>query len=62
MAAAGPFADRRDETLRGLCVYVTDIEETRRLAAQDPLALAGRLAPEIVTWLVPPGEVSLTRV
>ena len=29
LAVAGPFRDQRDETLRGLCVYRTDVEETR---------------------------------
>jgi uncharacterized protein YciI len=62
LAAAGPFTDRRDETLRGLCVYTTDADEARRLAAEDPAVLAGRMAPEVVTWLVPPGEVSLSRL
>jgi uncharacterized protein YciI len=62
LAAAGPFADRRDESLRGLCIYVTDAEETRRLAAEDPAVVAGRMAAEVVTWLVPPGEVRLSRL
>ena len=62
LAAAGPFTDRRDESLRGLCIYATDAEETRRLAARDPAVVAGRMAAEVVTWLVPSGEVLLPGV
>jgi uncharacterized protein YciI len=33
---AGPFRDQDDETKRGLCVYRTGLEETRRLTEGDP--------------------------
>jgi uncharacterized protein YciI len=59
LAAAGPFSEQRDEVLRGLCVYRVGVEETRRLAREDPLVKARRLEPEVVTWLVPTGEVTL---
>jgi uncharacterized protein YciI len=64
LAAAGPFDDRtrRDESLRGLCIYTTDVDETRRLAAQDPAVIAGRMLPEVLSWLVPSGEHYLSRV
>jgi uncharacterized protein YciI len=32
LAAAGPFRDQDDETLRGLCLYRTGLEATRALA------------------------------
>ena len=36
LVLAGPFSDQPDETLRGFCLYRTDLEETRRLAEADP--------------------------
>jgi uncharacterized protein len=57
LVAAGPFEDQGDETKRGICIYRTDLEETRRLAAQDPSVQAGRLAIEAMTWLTLKGEL-----
>ena len=59
MAFAGPFDDRPDEAWRGMCLYVTGIEETRALAARDPAVLARRMEPHILTWLVPKGRLVL---
>jgi hypothetical protein len=55
MLASGPFDDRPDESLRGLCLYRTSVEEARELAAQDPAVQAGRLVADVMTWLVPSG-------
>ena len=38
---AGPFSDQPDESLRGFCLYRTDLEETRRLAESDPVRPGG---------------------
>jgi uncharacterized protein YciI len=57
LVAAGPFEDQDDETKRGICIYRTDLEETRRLAAQDPSVQAGRLAIEAMTWLTLKGKL-----
>lgn len=57
LVAAGPFEDQGDETKRGICIYRTDLEETRQLAAQDPSVQAGRLAIEAMTWLTLKGEL-----
>ena len=59
LAASGPFDDQPDETLRGLCLYRTGIEETTALMAQDPAVQMGRLEPEILTWLVPKGSLAI---
>jgi uncharacterized protein YciI len=59
---AGPFGDRPDESLRGLCVYRTDLETTRALAAQDPAVQAGRLRPVVMTWYTQKGSVTFNRV
>lgn len=57
LLAAGPFTDQADETKRGLCIYRTDLDETRRLAEQDPSVRAGRIAVETMTWLTRKGEL-----
>jgi uncharacterized protein len=55
--AAGPFVEQWDESYRGVTIYKTELEETRRIASTDPLVLAGRLRFEAVTWLVPKGTL-----
>jgi uncharacterized protein YciI len=57
LLVAGPLSDQPDESLRGICVYRTSLEETRRLAEQDPSVQVGRLAVEVMTWWLPAGEV-----
>ncbi|HWB23469.1 MAG TPA: YciI family protein [Gaiellaceae bacterium] len=51
----GPFDERPDESWRGLCIYTVGFEEAQRIAANDPLVLAGRLELQPLGWLVPPG-------
>jgi uncharacterized protein len=55
---AGPFSDRTDETLRGLCVYGCGLDEARALAESDPSVQAGRLAVELMTWWTLAGAVT----
>jgi uncharacterized protein YciI len=55
---AGPFRDQDDETKRGLAIYRTSLDETRRLTEQDPSVRAGRMAIEAMTWLTPKGALS----
>jgi uncharacterized protein len=47
---AGPFSDQPDESLRGFCLYKTDLDETRRLVESDPSVQAGRMAVDVMTW------------
>ena len=54
---AWPFDDQPDETLRGLCVFTTGVDETRELMARDPAVLAGRLAPEVMSWWTARGSL-----
>ena len=61
LAAAGPFGDQSDESLRGLCLFRTGIEETRALVAQDPAVRAGRLELDVLTWYHPKGSVEFPR-
>ena len=51
----GPFRGQPDESLRGLNVFRTSVEETRRLMASDASVSAGRLAVEIFSWYLPEG-------
>ena len=57
--ANGPFRDQPDQTLRGMGIMRSSVEET--LAAvrdNDPSVLAGRMRAEVFTWLVPEGMLS----
>src|SRR5947208_8520827 len=52
----GPVLDQPDESLRGLSFFRTgSVEETRRLAENDPAVKAGRLTVEVMRWWCPPG-------
>ena len=53
----GPLAGQADESLRGIDVFRTSVEETRRLAEQDPSVVAGRLVIEVCAWYMPPGTL-----
>jgi uncharacterized protein len=56
LLAAGPFRDRVDENLRGLCVYALSVEEVREIAVQDPSVVAGAMVAQVFTWLVSPEQ------
>ena len=56
---AGPFSEQPDESLRGFCLYRTDLEETRRLAESDPSVQAGRMAVDVMTWWTKRGSLRL---
>jgi uncharacterized protein len=54
----GPLRDQPDESLRGLTFYRTgSLEETKRLAEQDPWVKAGGLVIDVVTWWCPAGTM-----
>lgn len=54
----GPVLDQPDESMRGLAFYRTgSLDETRRLAEQDPAVQAGRLAVDVMTWWCRPGTM-----
>ena len=57
MLLSGPLVDQPEESWRGFCLYRTSIEETRRLAADDPSVVAGRLSLEYFNWLMPDGNI-----
>jgi hypothetical protein len=53
----GPLRGQADESLRGIDVFRTSVEETRKLLQQDAMVKAGRLAVEVCTWLMPAGAL-----
>jgi uncharacterized protein len=54
--ANGPFRNQPDETLRGIGIMRSSVEETlAAVQAGDPAVLAGRMRAEVFTWLVPEG-------
>jgi uncharacterized protein YciI len=57
LLVAGPFSDQPDESLRGFCLYRTDVEETRRLAESDPSVQSGRMAVDVMTWWTKRGSL-----
>jgi uncharacterized protein YciI len=54
---AGPFGDRPDESLRGMCVLTTGLDETRRVMARDPAVVAGRMVADVMSWWTPRGSL-----
>jgi uncharacterized protein len=61
LVSAGPFSDQPDESLRGLCILATTVDEARSLMAEDPSVQAGRLEVEVMTWSTPKGSVTFHR-
>jgi uncharacterized protein len=60
--AAGPLVGQDDERLRGFCVLGVDPEMARELYGNDPAVRAGRLAVQVMTWMVPEGNVRFESV
>jgi uncharacterized protein YciI len=57
LIGGGPLVDADDERLRGISVMACDPETARRLSSEDPAVRAGRLAVEVMTWMVPAGNL-----
>jgi uncharacterized protein len=53
----GPFTDQPDVSWRGISVFRTSIEETRRLLEDDPALRARRMVADVFTWLMPAGTL-----
>jgi len=62
ISAGGPLLDQDDERLRGISFWTCDPETARRLSNEDPAVRAGRLAVEVMTWMVPAGSVRFEKV
>jgi uncharacterized protein len=59
LLAAGPLSD---EKFRGLSILNADPERARELKEQDPAVQIGRLAVEVIPWIVPGGAISFSRI
>jgi uncharacterized protein len=59
LIGGGPLVDQR---LRGISIMMCDPETARRLSNEDPAVRAGRLAAEVMTWMVPAGNVRFENV
>jgi uncharacterized protein YciI len=57
LVGGGPLVDQDDERLRGISIMSCDPETARRLSNEDPAVQAGRLAVQVMTWMVPAGNV-----
>lgn len=53
----GPFMDQPDQAWRGISVFRTSIDETRKLLAGDPALVARRMEADVFTWLMPAGTL-----
>jgi uncharacterized protein len=57
LLGGGPLVDQDDERLRGISIMSVDPETACRLREGDPAVQAGRLAVEVMTWMVPAGNI-----
>src|SRR4029453_15097838 len=62
LVGGGPLLDQDDERLRGISVMATDPDTARRLCNADPAVRAGRLAVQVMTWMVPAGNIRFHNV
>jgi uncharacterized protein YciI len=60
--ARGPLTDQDDERLRGFSIWSVDAATAREHAEADPAVRAGRLAVNVMTWMMPAGNVQFARV
>jgi uncharacterized protein YciI len=60
--AAGPFLGADDERLRGFVVLSVDPAMARELYGNDPAVRAGRLAVQVMSWMVPEDNVRFESV
>ena len=62
LICGGPLVDQDDERLRSISIWECDAETARRLSNEDPAVQAGRLAVEVMTWMVPAGNLRFEKV
>jgi uncharacterized protein YciI len=60
--AGGPLADQDDDRYRGLSIWSVDQQTARTHAEADPAIRAGRLAVDVMTWMMPAGNLHFTKV
>jgi uncharacterized protein YciI len=62
LIGGGPLLDQDDERLRGISVMSVDPETARELCNTDPAVRAGRLVVQVMTWMVPAGNIHFRNV
>jgi len=62
LIGGGPLVDQDDESLRGISIMKCDPETARRVSSEDPAVQVGRLKVEVMTWMVPAGNVLFENV
>ena len=62
LIGGGPLVDQDDERMRSVSIMSCDPETARRLSNEDPAVRAGRLAVEVMTWMVPAGSVRFEKM
>ncbi|MGY4772787.1 YciI family protein [Kribbella sp. CWNU-51] len=60
--ARGPLVDQDNERYRGFSIWSVDAATARKHAEADPAVRAGRLAVEVMTWMMPAGNLQFSRV
>lgn len=60
--AGGPLIDQDNERYRGFSIWSVSQEAARAHAEADPAVRAGRLAVEVMTWMMPAGNLTFTKV
>lgn len=60
--ARGPLVEQDDERFRGLSIWSVDAATARELAEGDPAVIAGRLAVQVQTWMMPAGNLQFSKV
>ena len=60
--ARGPLVEQDDERFRGLSIWSVDAATARQHAEADPAVRVGRLAVEVMTWMMPAGNLAFSRV
>jgi uncharacterized protein len=58
LVANGPVDDPTDVRLRGISVYALPLADAMRVANDDPMVKAGRLAVEGARWMTAAGNVT----
>jgi uncharacterized protein len=62
LVGGGPLVDQDDDRLRGISVMSVPPAQARELCNADPAVRAGRLAVQVMTWMVPAGNLSFADV
>lgn len=62
LVGGGPLLNQDDDRLRGISVMSVDPETARELSSADPAVQAGRLAVQVMTWMVPAGNIHFENV